>query len=183
MWSRRGLKYGKARKNAVFEGIIWFQFQEKQAAEGCTLSRPDAIAEVVILEEPEDLDADRYSQPSVIDKAKKFKSVLSKYSSVRDALHSKGLVFGGRVLLFGAAGTDFEAFSHHIAYETPMKIVRLRMTQALGDSQQISDSIRTMIEYAKRNSPALVYIHLLKCIKRNYLGSERNINCRSYCSP
>lgn len=128
------------------------------------MSRPDAITEVVILEEPEDLEADRFGQQSVVAKARTFQNVFAKFGSYRDKLHSKGLVFGGRVLILGAAGTDFEAFVHHIAFETPLKIVRLRMSHTLGEPQQISDSIRTLIEFAKRNSPALVYIDKLDAI-------------------
>ncbi|MFW9919201.1 MAG: AAA family ATPase [Candidatus Thorarchaeota archaeon] len=128
------------------------------------MSRPDAITEVVILEEPEDLDADRFSQPSVLDKAKKFQSVLAKYGSFREKLHGKGLIFGGRVLLLGAAGTDFESFVHHIAYETPLKIIRLRLTHAFGEAHQVSDAIRTLVEFAKRNSPAVIYIDKLDAL-------------------
>ncbi len=128
------------------------------------MSRPDAITEVVVLQEPEDLDAERLSQPSVLEKAKKFQSILAKYGSFREKLHGKGMVFGARVLLMGSAGTDVEAFVHHIAYETPLKIVRMRMAQALGKSHEISDAIRTLFAFAKRNSPAVIYIEKLDAL-------------------
>ncbi len=122
------------------------------------MSTPDTITEVIILQEPEDLDADRFSQPSVVERAKLFQSSLARYAVTKDALQSKGLVFGGRVLLTGAPGTDFEGFVHHVAFETPMKIIRLNVLNAIGGAIEISEAIRTLVEIAKRNSPALVYL-------------------------
>ena len=63
------------------------------------MSTPDTITEVIILQEPEDLDADRFNQPSVVERAKLFQSSLARYVTTKDALTSKGLVFGGRILL------------------------------------------------------------------------------------
>lgn len=122
------------------------------------MSRDDPLTEVVILLDPEDLADERYSQPKVVERAELFHSILSTQGNYKDLLERKGLTFGGRVLLIGPPGTDFEAFPHHIAQEVPMKTVKLRISAAIGDSTRIADSVRTAIEFAKRNAPALLFL-------------------------
>ena len=122
------------------------------------MSSEDPLTEVVILIDPEDLADERFSQLSVIERAKLFHSVLSTQANYKDMLERKGLSFGGRVLLIGPPGTDFEAFPHHIAREVPMKTVKLRISSAIGDSTQIGNSVRTALEFAKRNAPAVLFL-------------------------
>ncbi|MFW9910288.1 MAG: AAA family ATPase [Candidatus Thorarchaeota archaeon] len=128
------------------------------------MSRDEPLAEVVILTEPEDLSVDRFSQTSVVEKAKLFHSVLSRFTSFRDSLQKKGLLFGGRILLIGPSGTDFEAFAHHLSLEVPMKVVRLRLSAAIGDATKIANSIRTAYEFAKRNAPAVLFLEKIDAL-------------------
>ncbi len=125
------------------------------------MSRPDAVTEVIVLKEPEELEFDRVAQESVLARAKIFLDVLSKQGTLKHKLKSKGLEFGGRVLLLGSPGTDFEAFAYHVALETPMKLIRFRTAHAIGTTEEMSSAIRTLAEFAKRNAPALVYIEKL----------------------
>ncbi|MDF1539091.1 MAG: AAA family ATPase [Candidatus Thorarchaeota archaeon] len=131
------------------------------------MSRDDLLTEVVILIDPEDLADERFSQPAVIERAKLFRSVLSTHVNFRDVLEKKGLSFGGRVLLIGPPGTDFEAFPHHIAQEVPMKTVKLRISSAIGDSRRISESVRTALEFAKRNAPAVLYLEKIDVLGKS----------------
>ncbi len=131
------------------------------------MSRENTLTEVVTLLDPEDLVDERFSQPSVVERAKLFQSVLSTHGSYKDMLERKGLSFGGRVLLIGPPGTDFEAFPHHIALEVPMKTVKLRISAAIGDSTRIAESVRTAFEFAKRNSPAVLFLEKLDVLGQN----------------
>ncbi len=124
------------------------------------------MTENILIQEPEELDPNRVGQPTVISRAKAFHSALTQFGTTKEKVHSKGLVFGGRVLLIGNPGTDFEAFAHHVAYEMPMNLIRLRIEQSLGDTQQMTNSLRTLIEVAKRNSPAIIYLDKVDVIAR-----------------
>jgi SpoVK/Ycf46/Vps4 family AAA+-type ATPase len=125
------------------------------------VSRPDAVTEVIVLKEPEEIEFDRVAQHSVISRAKIFLNVISNLGTLRDKLKNKGLAFGGRVLLLGSPGTDFGAFAYHVALEMPLKLIRFRTSHAIGTTEEMSSAIRTLAEYAKRNAPALVYIEKL----------------------
>jgi hypothetical protein len=124
------------------------------------------LSEVIILTDPEDLPVERYNQPSVIERAKLFHSVLSGYPTFKETLQKKGLQFGGRVLLVGPPGTDFDAFVYHIASEVPMKMIRLQMSAVIGGTDQISDALRTTVEYARRNPPVVLYLEQIELLGR-----------------
>lgn len=122
------------------------------------MSKEESYAEIVVLIEPEDLPEERISQYSVSQIAEKLRKVLEQSEEKRNALAQKGLRFNGRSLLIGPPGTDFEAFINHIAREHPLKIVKLRKSQALGDTDKLSESIRLSCEFARRNSPTILLL-------------------------
>jgi hypothetical protein len=124
------------------------------------------MSEVIILKNPEELSVERFNQPSVIERAKLFHSILSGFPSFKDTLQKKGLQFGGRVLLVGPPGTDFEAFVSHLALEVPMKMIRLQMSAVIGGVDQISEALRTVVEYAKRNPPVVLYLEQAELLGR-----------------
>ncbi len=74
------------------------------------------------------------------------------------------LSFGGRVLLCGPAGTDFDAFSQKIAIEMPLKTISFRMRDILQNLETLPESITAGIEFARRNSPAILYISRLELL-------------------
>ncbi len=130
------------------------------------MSRDDLLSEVIILKDPEDLSTERFSQPSVVERAKLFHSILSGYPTFKATLQKKGLQFGGRVLLVGPPGTDFEAFIFHIALEVPMKMIRFQMSAVIGGEDQISEALRTAVEFAKRNPPVVLYLEQTELLGR-----------------
>ncbi|MFX1485420.1 MAG: AAA family ATPase, partial [Promethearchaeota archaeon] len=86
--------------------------------------------------------------------------------SFKDTLLKKGLQFGGRVLLIGPPGTDFDAFVYHLASEVPMKLARLQMSAVIGESNQISEALRTAVEFTKRNPPVVLYLEQIELLGR-----------------
>jgi len=74
----------------------------------------------------------------------------------------RGMEFGGRVLLVGPPGSDFGAFSHFLAREVPIKIIRFKMEGVLDENKRSNDALREGFEFARRNSPALLYIEKLE---------------------
>jgi hypothetical protein len=73
-------------------------------------------------------------------------------------LHRRGLSFGGRVLLLGPVGTDFEGFVYHLAVEVPVKLVSVQTGFVPSAPRDVIDLMRMAIESTRRNSPALLYI-------------------------
>jgi len=121
-------------------------------------------AEAVTLTEPEKQPADRLSQYSVVTKAMEHHSLMNRYDKVKRNLTEAGMQFGGRVLLIGSAGTDFEAFTHHLCREVPLKLVRFRMEKMLYEAKSGADILRVGFEFARRNSPTAIYIEKLEAV-------------------
>lgn len=115
-------------------------------------------AEAVTLTEPESQVAERISQYSVVTKAMEHHSLMSRYDSLKRNISEAGLEFGGRVLLIGPPGTDFEAFSHHLCREVPLKMVRFKMEEILNEAKRGSALLRVGFEFARRNSPAVMLV-------------------------
>jgi SpoVK/Ycf46/Vps4 family AAA+-type ATPase len=120
--------------------------------------------EAVTLIEPEKQPTDRLSQYSVLAKAMEHHSLMDRYDKVKRSLSDAGLQFGGRTLLVGSPGTDFEAFTHHLSREVPLKLVRFRMENMLSDVKNRAEILRVGFEFARRNSPALMYIEQLEAV-------------------
>ena len=112
----------------------------------------------MILIEPEEYPEQRISQFSVSILAEKLLTVLGHLEDKKKDLEGKGLQFNARTLLLGPPGTDLEAFVYHIAREHPLKVVRVRISQALGNIANLSETIRIACEFAKRNSPAILFL-------------------------
>lgn len=125
------------------------------------MSREDIMSEVIKLQDPEDLPTERFNQPSVLEKAELFHSIISGIPSMKETLGKKGLQFGGRVLLVGPPGTDFDTFVFHIAAEVPTKLLRLQMSALVGGTDKISEILHTSVEFAKRNPPVVLYLEQL----------------------
>lgn len=125
------------------------------------MGEDDIYADTVILTRPEDITTDPMSQYSVKEQAKAFHDTLILYNQKKEEIASKGLVFGGRVLLIGAHGTDFDAFVHHLAQEIPIRLLRIRLDRVLARSDGVRESISFWFDYARRNAPAILYLERL----------------------
>ena len=89
---------------------------------------------------------------------------MNRYDKIKRNLTEAGMQFGGRVLLIGSAGTDFEAFTHHLCREVPLKLVRFRMEKMLYEAKSSADILRVGFEFARRNSPTAIYIEKLETV-------------------
>jgi SpoVK/Ycf46/Vps4 family AAA+-type ATPase len=154
-----------ARNHEGFEDIICRNCQVRQACRrGNTVGEDDIYADSVILSRPEDLDTDRLGQYSVRENAKTFHESIIRLAKIGDDLQLKGLSYGGRVLLIGGVGTDFEAFVQYLSREIPINIVRPRMERVLGRPDSIRESISFWFEFAKRNAPSILYLEKMEYI-------------------
>ncbi|MFX1439062.1 MAG: AAA family ATPase [Promethearchaeota archaeon] len=122
------------------------------------MGEDNIYADTVILTRPEDLDNNRLSQYSILEMAKMFHESISRFDNLSDDLRKKGFAFGGKVLLIGSVGTDFEAFVQYLSREIPINIVRPRLERVLGRSDSVRESISFWFEFAKRNAPSILYI-------------------------
>ncbi|MGY5873091.1 MAG: ATP-binding protein [Candidatus Thorarchaeota archaeon] len=121
-------------------------------------------AEAVTLTEPESQLAERISQYSVVTKAMEHHSLMNRYDSLKRNMSEAGLEFGGRVLLIGPPGTDFDAFSHHLCREVPLKMVRFKMEEILNEAKRGSELLRVGFEFARRNSPVVMLVERLDTV-------------------
>jgi SpoVK/Ycf46/Vps4 family AAA+-type ATPase len=134
---------------------------------GSVLSREDTYTEVIDLVEPEELAPREISQQSVMDAAMKLKKELEKAKESQSELEKLGLKFGGKTLLIGPPGTDFISFVNHVSTDVPLRLLRFRLEEMLGSPERLPEMIRTGFEFAKRNSPALLYIEELELLAKN----------------
>ncbi|MCK5265303.1 MAG: ATP-binding protein [Candidatus Thorarchaeota archaeon] len=121
-------------------------------------------AEAVTLTEPESQPVERISQYSVVTKAMEHHSLMNRFDSMKRKMSEVGLEFGARVLLIGPPGTDFEAFSHHLCREVPLKLVRFKMEEILNEAKRGSELIRVGFEFARRNSPTVMLVERLDLV-------------------
>jgi hypothetical protein len=128
------------------------------------LSEKESFAEAVMLTEPEKLPADRISQYSIITKAMEYHTLLNRYDTMKQSFSEMNLEFGGRVLLIGPPGTDFESFSYHLCREVPLKLVRLKMNEILNEAKRDSGLLRVGFEFARRNSPSVMLVERVDAI-------------------
>ena len=113
---------------------------------------------------PEQVPTERVSQYSVVNFAMEFLQLLRRYDVLKAQMSERGLEFGGKVLLIGPPGSDFGAFPHFLAREVPIKIVRFKMEGVLDENKRSSDALREGFEFARRSSPALLYIEKLETL-------------------
>lgn len=106
---------------------------------------------------PEDISNEGMQQFSVRQKAILFHQEIQEFKAARERLTELGLVFGGRVLLAGPVGTNFEAFADTLGKEVPLKKIRFRVSESFS-SDRLLVAVRTLFELARRERPAVVYI-------------------------
>ncbi|MBD3407132.1 MAG: AAA family ATPase [Candidatus Lokiarchaeota archaeon] len=128
------------------------------------MGEDDSFIEMVRLIAPEELSLDRISQRSLINFGEQYISAFRRSIEMKDQLNEMNLQFGGRALLIGPEGTDFETFITHIATEIPIKVIRLNLTEVITHKEQIPEIIRFVCEYAQRNAPCILYIDQLEHI-------------------
>ena len=87
---------------------------------------------------------------------------MKRFETLKKNMAESNLEFGGRVLLIGPPGTDFEAFSHHLCREIPLKMVQFRMDELLRDTKGDFNLFNVGFEFARRNSPILVVLERLE---------------------
>lgn len=160
-------------ENNISKGAILFRLRRRNMSSresprakkwGCTLGEEKIYAEAVTLTEPENQPAVRISQYSVVTKAMEYQTLIKSYTEIKKGLADTGLEFGGRVLLIGPAGTDFEAFSHYLCREVPLKMVRFKMGEMLREERRESNLINVGFEFARRNTPVLLLAERLESI-------------------
>ena len=122
------------------------------------------FVETVTLTTPEQVPTERVSQYSVVNYAMEFLQLIRRHDVLKVKMTERGLEFGGRVLLIGPPGTDFGAFPHFLAREVPIKIVRFKLEGVLDENKRSKDALREGFEFARRNSPALLYIEKMEAI-------------------
>ncbi|MHA1964970.1 MAG: AAA family ATPase [Candidatus Thorarchaeota archaeon] len=120
--------------------------------------------ETVTLTTPEQVPTERVSQYSVVNFAMEFLKLLRRYDVLKAQMSERGLEFGGKVLLLGPPGSDFGAFPHFLALEVPIKIVRFKIEGVLDENKRSSDALREGFEFARRSSPAILYIEKLEAL-------------------
>ena len=120
--------------------------------------------ETVSLTTPEQVPMERVNQHAVVSFATEYLSLLRRYDAIKTQMSERGLEFGGRVLLVGPPGTDFLAFPYFLAREVPIKIVRLKMEGILDENKRANDALRGGFEFARRNSPAILYVEKLEAL-------------------
>jgi len=126
------------------------------------LGEDNEFIETVTLTTPEQVPTERVSQYSVVNFAMEFLQLLKRYDILKAKMAERGMEFGGRVLLIGPPGSDFGAFSHFLAREVPIKIIRFKMEGVFDENKRSNDALREGFEFARRNSPALLYIEKLE---------------------
>ncbi|MHA3963953.1 MAG: AAA family ATPase [Candidatus Thorarchaeota archaeon SMTZ1-45] len=120
--------------------------------------------ETVTLITPEQVPKEQIDQYSVVNFASEFLQIIKRYDALKTKMDERGLEFGGRVLLLGPSGCDFCAFPYFLAREVPIKIIQFKMEGVLDENKRSSDALREGFEFARRNSPALLYIGKLEAI-------------------
>ena len=121
-------------------------------------------AEAVTLTEPENQPTERVSQYSVVTKAMEHHSLMNRFDTLQQNMSDAGIEFGARVLLIGPPGTDFDAFSYHLCREVPLKMVRFKMEEILNEAKRGSELLRVGFEFARRNSPTLMFVERVDTI-------------------
>jgi len=139
---------------------------------GCRLGEERTYAEAITLIEPEKQATERLSQYSVVTRAMEYHTLMNRYGDLKKDLVGAGLRFGGRVLLIGSPGTDFEAFAHYLCREVPLKLVRFRMDILLNEIKRGAEILRVGFEFARRNSPTAMYVEKLESVSP--ASSERS---------
>ncbi|MFX0044240.1 MAG: AAA family ATPase [Candidatus Hermodarchaeota archaeon] len=130
------------------------------------MGKEEAYEDTVLLVTPEEMPKERLSQFSVLESAKDFHEKLQRFSRQKKELADRGLMFGGRVLLIGSVGTDFETFIHHLAREIPISLVRVRLERVLSRLGQMSGSAGIWFEFARRNAPCILYFERIENLAR-----------------
>jgi SpoVK/Ycf46/Vps4 family AAA+-type ATPase len=121
----------------------------------------DTYADVIRLTRPEQIPTGQMSQYSIEEWAREFHKIILDYSKFSHEIKEFGIPFGGRVLLAGPPGTDFETFVNHLAIEMPINLIYFRLSELLRKQQNMVDILRVGFETARRHSPSLLYIERL----------------------
>ncbi|MFX1559558.1 MAG: AAA family ATPase [Promethearchaeota archaeon] len=120
--------------------------------------------ETVTLTTPEQVPVERVSQYSVVNFAMEYLQLIRRYDVLKAKMTASGLEFGGRGLLIGPPGTDFGAFPHFLAREVPIKIIRFKLERVLDETKRGKEALREGFEFARRNSPSLLYMEKMEAI-------------------
>jgi len=135
-----------------------------QQSWGRKLGEDREFIETVTLTTPEQVPVERISQYSVVTFATEYLQLLRRYDTLKAKMDDRGMDFGGRVLLVGPPGNDFGAFPHFLAREVPIKIIQFKLEQILDENKRSLGALREGFEFARRNSPALLYIEKLEAV-------------------
>jgi SpoVK/Ycf46/Vps4 family AAA+-type ATPase len=121
----------------------------------------DTYADVIQLTRPEQVLTENIRQYTIEEWAREFHNLVEIYSKISHELKEFGIDFGGRILLIGPPGTDFETFVNHLAIEMPINLVQFRLSELIRKKQDIIEVIRTGFETTRRHSPCLLYLERL----------------------
>jgi SpoVK/Ycf46/Vps4 family AAA+-type ATPase len=131
---------------------------------GRAVAENETFTEAVRIIAPEKLPEDRINQFTVRERAVEFHSILGRFKERKSSFEAKGIEFGGRVLLFGPPGTDFQSFVHHLATEVPLTLVTFALEQAIANPANAANTIKHSLEFARRNSPCLIQINRIELL-------------------
>ena len=130
-----------------------------------------SYAEAIKLIEPEQIPTNRINQYSLEQIGLEYQAILKRYDSVRQNLADAGITFGGRVLLIGPPGTDFESFVNFLGREVPLKHAVFRSAGIMEENKSSLDALRVGFEFARRSSPVMIFMERLESIAPQ--GSNR----------
>jgi SpoVK/Ycf46/Vps4 family AAA+-type ATPase len=133
----------------------------------------DTYADVIRVTRPEEIPTDYLRQYTIEEYAREFHKLVSNHSKVSHELKEFGIPFGGRALLVGPPGTDFETFANHLAIEMPINLIRFKLSELLGKKLDMSDIIRVGFETALRHSPSLLYLERLDMLAA--MGTQESV--------
>ena len=125
------------------------------------MGEEDTYADVIRLTKPEEILTGKIRQYTIEEWAREYHNLIESYSKTSHELNEFGIDFGGRILLIGPPGTDFESFVDHLVIEMPINLVRFRLSELLSKKRDIIEVIRTGFETARRHSPSLLYLERL----------------------
>ena len=131
---------------------------------GRAVTKDETFTEAVRIIAPEKLPDDRINQLTVRERAREFHSILGRFQKHKASFEARGVEFGGRVLLFGPPGTDFQSFVHHLATEVPLTLVTFTLEQAIASPVNAADTIKHSLEFARRNAPCLFRLNRIELL-------------------
>ena len=133
----------------------------------------EIYTDILQLIPPEEIAPGQVTQPSMQALAESYLKELRSLDERKVTLQKIGLQFGGRLLLVGPPGTDFRGFVRTLTLDIPIQQIQYRLSHILGKGVQAGEAIRVGMEFARRNTPCLVFVENVEalCPKKSHQSS------------